>query len=236
MPAGLQVINDFGTIQIDSEWQNYALVDVQTVTSVQNAQLFPGAFFRGSIYTNSFESDLVFAHCASPFSIVGTSYVNSQRRVGVATRNTVGIPVTFYSFRKQPIQASTFGLQVFNAAGELTFDAASKFAKIVRVLSASQVFNGSGTISLPANRKYAVCIPSFCGISRSDYSQNTGGGLDYWQNFYGEAPVLRLTSASVSSSPLEQWLFFQVPSANRGASTYYVSNWVQALVADVTGF
>lgn len=234
MPAGLQVINDAGTIQIDSTWANYVLVDVQTIVSVQDAQLTSGAFFRGSIYTGSQGSDLVFAYCASTFSYVGESYINSVRRVGVATRDIAGIPVTFYTYRKQQPTGSTFGMQVFDETGTLTFDAASNFARIVQYIPPAQMY-GSGFFSLPPGRKYAICVPSFCGRGRQETVFNPGAGPDYFINFYRDAPLITLSSSSVAIGGLEQYLFFQIPSGSSGATRVYIGNWTPGIIADITG-
>lgn len=234
MPAGLQVINDSGTIQIDSTWANYALIQRVTVTSTARPPWSGPDLTRGAVHAGSQSGDLVFVQCASEFCLSGPNYRNGVREFTVGVF-ALGIPITFYVFRKQPPTASNYGMQVFDAGGELLFDAVSKFSKIKLTL-ATQGNNlaNANTYNITPGRNYAIMMPSFTGqlVIRDTPSGNMG--FRYLSvngpKFICQTGAVRTTGYSIFAETI-----IPLPRPESGTT---VSNYAGGpiIIADVTGF
>lgn len=233
MPAGLQVINDSGTIQIDSEWQNYALFSVNTIFSDNNQ--WGETAYAGVVHTSSIGEDLVFASCGSAFFPVCIVQVNGVRQYKVGTGSAVGIPVTFFTFRRQPPRSSTYGLQVFDGNGQLAFDALDKRCRIAGTIPSNQLAS-IGTYAFRANRQYAVLAPSFTGQLIEQDSAPDMGGMG-WKFLGTNCARLRLFSSGVN---VEGYAFAsekQIPIFNPRPGVN-ITNVLgdNYIVADVTGY
>lgn len=236
MPAGLQVINDFNTVQIDSNWSNYSLIEKLTATSIMNPQTNTPIFGFGYNYSAGNDDDLVFVHCLSDFNLVGFNYVNGQRYLPVATY-AAGVSITFYRFRKQPPTSSTFGFQVFNEQGVLGFDALSHFARIpLSINGAYENLLQNTSYPVRSSRQYALIVPSYTGQMVESYSGAGSGGMGfYYIDLY--SPRFRCTSSGVSTTGGAFFARSTIPIQNPPGGiriTQYQSG--DVLVADVTGF
>lgn len=241
MPSGFQIFGENGAfIQVDGEWANYALVDKQVVyTQDTNWRALP---CRAAIHVGSQEGDLVFAHFPGMCMPLGVSYWNGARRVGISVgadvMNGSGVPgplnfpVTFYVFRRQPPVGSTSGMQVFNGAGQLVFDANSDFCKVAGVVPAAS----SGTFyGLPANRTYAVLMPSFTGQYIQSYAANGGPGPNFYWYIYANCLKMECRSNGIQMNGMQVGAFTQIPSMQPGQNSTSNINGPGILVADVTG-
>lgn len=240
MPVGFQVFGDGGFIQVDGDWGNYALVQVQQILTVDtNWRALPA---RAAIHVGSQEGDLVFAHCDQYVQLLGVSFWDGARRVGVSvgTDNTnspgvgaLGIPVTFYVFRKQPPMASASGVQVFNAAGQLVFDAASSFAKVAGSIASS---SSTAKLFLPAGRRYAVLLPSFSGQYIESYTNNPGPGPNFFWFIYANCLRVKCDSDGIQMNGMAIGAFTQIPSSQPGQNSTRNISGPPIIVADVTGY
>lgn len=236
MAAGLQVFNDSNTVQVDSTWSNYALVEKFTALSIANPNTGTPLFDFGYRYMAGRDDDLVFVHCKSEFNLVGFNYTSGQRYLPVATY-TSGVPITFYRFRQQPPTSSTYGLQVFNESGVLCFDALSHFARIS--LSVNGSYNNllqSMSYGITPGREYALLIPSFTGQMVESYSGAGTGGMGwYYIDLYG--PKLRCIVGGIQTTGGSYFARTQIPIQNP-PSGVRVTNYQSSnlIVADITGF
>lgn len=233
MPAGLQVFNDSDTIQVDSTWKNFSLVSRTVINSSKSAWQEPD--LAGAVYANSGINDLVFVYCATPFLAVGVSQQSGVRYYRVGTGNSENIPVTFYTFRGQQPTSSSYGLQVFNETGEITFDSLNKMNRIVGLMpiapgQTATFYNFNRT------RKYAVMIPNFIGQL---IQQDTGGGTGNmgFRYFSTNSPRLQIQANGVSFQDFAISSVKQVPIQNPTGAVI-VTNITGApyVVCDVTGY
>jgi len=233
MPAGLQVFNNFDTVQVDSNWRNYSLVSSQTIISSNNA--WGEVNYAGAIYTTSNASDLIFVYCPSSFFPICIVQQNGQRSYRVGTGATAGVAVTFYIFREQVPVDSKYGLQVFNENGVLTFDSLSKMNRIVGAIPIS-VSSQPSFYNYGGGGKYAVMVPSFTGQL---IQQDTGagqGGLAF-RMLSTNSPRILSQGAGISYEGLGISSLKQIPIQNPSPGVI-INNYNGApyIVTDVRGY
>lgn len=146
MPAGVSITNDFGTILIDTVSPALALKQKMIVAT--NNQTVPDFSVTNAQTTV----------CA----IYSPSYINMQFVSWSGTTKTHGtaivfgasgsVSVEFYAFDKPTDSGSLYGLRLYDEAGNLTFDAVHKYARVVGELT------GNGTFAGDSGRKYAGVI------------------------------------------------------------------------------
>lgn len=155
MPVGIQVLGASGAVQIDADYQNLVLRSkiVGVTTSNAGFGLSQGGF------TVSARTPII-AWSAGTNSATLTSLVSlsTDSWSGVMlVEGPIGTAFTIYVFDgASQVAASSFGLQVFNAAGTLVFDSGQKYMKIAHVQEG--VWPSSG-VSWPggiAGRTYAT--------------------------------------------------------------------------------
>lgn len=239
MPQGFQVIGDSGATQIDGDWANYALVQIQTILTVDtNWRALP---CRAAIHEGSWDGDLVFAHMPGFCMPLGVAYWNGTRRVGVSVGSDTGagsngplnFPITFYVFRRQPPTGSTYGVQVFDASGQLVFDAASNFCKVSGVVPASSSTN---KYYLPGGRRYALLMPSFSGQYIETYAPNPGPGPNFFWYIYANCLRMQCDSDGIQMNGMQVGAYAMIPSLSPGNNRTENINGPAILVADVTGY
>lgn len=232
MGVGLEVIGDSGSVLIDANWINYALVSVTTINSRNQNNIAP--VFTGATLSDMLEGDLVFVHCTSVFAVVGLRFVENVRCHSVATF-AVGVPVTFYVFRKQPPTDSKFGMQVFSATGELIFDAASKFVRVDGSVPASDIYLARDyALGL---KKYAVLLPSFCGqIVTNWFTSGAGGQFPWFQQIDVYAPSAQVFANGVRTLGQRAIASQTIPDTTGRPTQVTTARPVQMLIANVTGF
>ncbi|MNM35029.1 hypothetical protein D3C81_456950 [compost metagenome] len=171
MPAGLQIVNDYGTLQIDNDYQNYMLRTKGSVTTVAAS---------GGTVTNYSASIQVVGNNPQIFFDVNNGFISTGWRTvsgnvhTFAIFTTTVVTVSYYIFDNDIPAAGNFGMQVFNAAGRLVFDSSNHCLRIAAVAHMPPNISGDPVtvpVSLPAGRKYA-CALSFsrCSIVQVAYS------------------------------------------------------------------
>jgi hypothetical protein len=145
MPAGVEIINDSGSYQIDENYANLVFARKVAVSSSS----FPagqGTSNNPSQAAITLSTGELFAFsCASPAAFVG----RSGNTVYVNVAAAPGAVVTFYMF-KRGAGSATFGFEVFDAGGALTFSSSWQLLNMVGLTS------GIGTFPFESGRTYAV--------------------------------------------------------------------------------
>lgn len=233
MTAGVQVFGTANNIQVDSDWINFALVAVSSISSTSQTNYAP-IYNGATLSTGLLEGDLVCAYCTSELSIIGFRLINGVRSFAVATFTT-GVLVTFYVFRRQAPVSSGFGMQVFTAAGDLAFDAASKFVRVAAVIPASDIYLAKDYVI--GNGKYGVLVPVFCGqIVQNWYQGGAGGQFPWIQDMSVYSPALQIISGGMRTTGQKVIANAQIPDTTGRPAQVTAANPVQILIADVTGF
>ncbi|MFJ4347803.1 hypothetical protein [Pseudomonas sp. NPDC089401] len=224
-----------GLVQIDDTWVNFAMVSKQSLTSADNIP-FDGTYVRGVQFFVSSPQDLVFVHSTSEFGFMMRRIeTNGNNRCIVVTK-ALGVVIEVFVFRKQPPAASLFGLQIWNAGGELVFDAASKFCKVTGVIPA---FTGSGSYSQPAGKKYAICFPQYMGRWTADYVPSSSGEIPFYRHawytyfLYCRSDGVTLTGLYPYMALEAPW-YVPVPPTPPSYDRYYTGG--GSLIADVTNY
>lgn len=142
--AGFQAIGDTGSYQVDSNFKNLAMVRSgtlisQTYTNGETTNTSPS---RATLTLNDGE---ILALSCSVFCALGSRVGNTAY---VYCSEAAGQLIRYYVF-KPGDNPTGFGLQVFDASGDLTFDAGWKLFDVRSILS------GYSSAQLPSGRSYA---------------------------------------------------------------------------------
>jgi len=161
MAAGLTVLNDAYTVQIDENYKNLSLATKGLVAT--------GTKSDGSFSYNEQHADIVYtANSSSPpmLAVLGDymGYVVLLSRSGntftwraVFPSASGSISVNYWIFDKPPNAAvGTFGLKVWDSAGNLSFDSNMLYAKVVGTLTTPVTGSSPPVASfpIPAGRTY----------------------------------------------------------------------------------
>lgn len=153
MPAGFQVVGSHGLVQVDGDYFNLGLAAKGTVNVAGPAYYNAAA----TVTVTGSTPILCIRSAAVTASIVKVSRAGSQYTYSISG-NSAGA-VDWFLFDKMALGA-TSGLQVFSAAGDLVFDAASRPMRVVAVyqINDTDTKTGSSSLALPAGGVYAACI------------------------------------------------------------------------------
>lgn len=229
MPVGFEAIGESGSVLIGSDWSNYALANKQVIVSSRAQWISPAA---GSVYTSNDLNEIVFASASVSYAPTSIDFFEGQRRFRVGTL-VEGVPVTFYAFKKQPPTNATFGLQLFDENGVLTFNSTDKMCRISGNLPIS-LSTQPRQFTFGVNRQYAILASSFTGqlITRTE-----GGGLQGWRYLTTISPMFTLNSSGVSFDRFAGISEMQFPIPNPTPDIQITNIQGQPyLVADVTDY
>lgn len=159
MTSGITVFNDSHTVQIDHEYKNVCLAQKGTVAS--------GTKSDGSFFATVQHVDITYtANSSTPPSLIvlGTAmnylFLLSQSGNTFTWRAIFGnsnssVTADYWIFDKPPNSStSSFGFQVFDPTGNLSFDALFKYANVVGIMNMSWQTNTPSTFSVPAGKTY----------------------------------------------------------------------------------
>lgn len=229
MPAGLQIFNTAGTIQIDENYQNYMLL---TKGSLVSASLLDdaGLPINGvQVFTSSVTefvavrgSDRVALHSILP-SGAGLRYLFAA---------PAGVTVTYYRYALGVNSAQPYGLQVFNAAGALVFDAMCPSMRIETILSGPDYAAFFGDWVWNTSKQYAVAYGAWSGSTGMDITPVGNQILiEYWRSAPSATIITGGLRFSLNSRYWTRSQFVTSPPA----SPAYKFGKFQALIVDVTG-
>lgn len=162
MPIGFQVINDFGSYQIDDYYQNLFLDKKVRINKTSLKKYPQGNFYY---YDLSFVSDTPPVVAVGVYDGVSTACYGLKQSKNqytakiIASSNNQDVDV--YVFNTLNGSSSTYGLQVFDENGKLIFDALKKPLRLVGI----QNQNSKDNPTLTQGRTYAVCHNQYA-ISR----------------------------------------------------------------------
>lgn len=230
MPVGFESIGDSGNFQVDSSFKNLAMVRSGTVASQQYSNGSTQNTNPSRVGVTLYEGEILAVSCSEYCSLGGK--VGDTAYVYVSA--PAGQPVNYYIFKPGGLTVSSFGLQVWNEVGELTFDSGWSLFDVRAILS------GYNSVSLVVGRKYAFVQ---CQIgARVDYTRVHNGVppnsfiSDVRVTYYSSVRVVNQTvqceqsAIDIGATP---------PRPGPGPGSYDTrSNGVNpiSLIIDVTGF
>ena len=235
--AGLTVFNDANVIQIDSTYFNYTLR--QKIVGTVVDELIGG---RYSVKT------LTITHNVAGPSIVAIQ-MPEGREIGLISciagsggvtmkyaiyhfPDPVGMQLTVYVFGA-PVHTGNFGLQVFNAQGQLVFSSESGYMKVLaNWLSPSQGAGGVGTTGPFYMYKdvpnAALVISRWAGDYDVRFYRN-----DYWFEENTNILTYKKTGTRIDTNSLQ---IYKYGYSTTSGPSFHDNLWENAaMILDVTG-
>ena len=161
MPSGLEIRRADGSLQLDAEVRVPCFLGKGSVTTTAITGYPSNSLAKIPVGTNEFISVGSSAYCF--FGAKRDGY--QEIFVGAAA----GATVDWYKWGYAPPTA-TFGFQVWNASGQLVFDATQKPLNVAAIA-------GLGTTSLTAGRTYSF-LASQVRVVNDRFAQYTGAQPD----------------------------------------------------------
>lgn len=155
MPAGLQVFLDDGTtVQVDDKYFNLAFVGKYQVACTPNYTNPSGSItVSGTMPVVAFSGPV--AACMHSMSQANGSFTFNFIVASQAT-------LTVYLF-DVPTNTGTFGMQIFNDLGQVTFDSSRLYMKIAHDISFSDYVQIPTTPIPNPGRPFAILCSEFVG-------------------------------------------------------------------------
>jgi hypothetical protein len=218
MPAGFQVWGSHGAFQVDGDFKHLVLHSVINTTTTQGHEGDSGTIGSRTAWQTipSISNPIVAVRSGNVCCVGEWDTANSRFRVH--TEAGTGTAVSIYIFG-EPGAGANYGLQVFNASGQMVFDATHKPMRAVYF----QVTTGSGSTTLATGRSYAVII------SGGSYMTVTGSGSPFVLNLHRLGASVNGATVAWGGVKLEAD-YIGVPG-----SLITPSN-ASILVVDVTGY
>lgn len=230
MPAGFQSIGTSGSYQIDSNFTNLAL---DRSGQLSSQQYMAGDTFntRPTRVAVTLTEGEILAFSCTAAAAVGTRTGNLSYIFVDAPAGTI---VKYYIF-KPGYTSSTFGLQVYNEAGGLTFDSSW------RLFDVRSLVNGYNTWTLAGGREYAVVHTKIATSVR--YTRVVNGQppnqLGSWVRVtaFSCASVVG-NSITTRLANVDSWATAPQPGGGSSSYSETYSNGVTPsfIVIDVTGY
>ena len=149
MPAGFQVTNNSGSIQVDGAYRNLALRHKGLITSLPHSTFGTGySTLRDYTITVPADYPVVAIAPASGSGIVGCRLHYMTRSGSNWTLHFYALTppsgAEFFVFDTPQAVSGGYGLEVYTEAGQLAFSSLHKYMRVV------------GSPTQPAGRRYAV--------------------------------------------------------------------------------
>jgi hypothetical protein len=228
MPAGIQIFNDSGVLQIDETYINYVLISKGTATTNQSSPNYSWSsrpVYYVEITATGRTAPMIALKAsqgAEVFVVNGSVSSGTWKWRIVGGANNVSFD--YYIFDVAPVSTDTFGVAIYNAAGDPVFHSSQKPLRV------GGVFESEGTI-LPygtsfnqsdfgAGRTWAG-VQLASGNGENEIEEGDDTRYAWWEGVFTHANGLgvggiytRLVSGSgdgvVSPWNLSKWLAVDV--------------------------
>lgn len=223
--AGIQVVNDAGTLLFDQDYVNVALRTKGTFTI--------GSLGYTTIQIANAKVPMIAVRLAGGFSAYQW-FSSNGTTLNFMVRGPVGAVVTYWYF-DEPTAPANYGLVVYRANGTVAFDATKQYARVQDVIAGSSLTNNVGTHYYPTGRTYAVIVGKV-GMYTDVVTITTGvsPNYKYKRETTNKATVVTLNGATVDISVSTE----VVTDPDAGPGVFYTndsSSW-NLILLDVTGF
>lgn len=217
MPAGMQSISDYGTVQFD---ENFRTLFARNQGNGGSPSLSPASLPLCALANNV---------------LTGVSGLVSGGSITYGPALPAGCLWYVFDVLAGGPSGATYGFQIFDAAGNCTFDAAGKMMRLVDAFGGNTEAHWIGTRTYPAGRNYAVIVAK-TGYWYTEQTIKSGG---LWRHI----DTMRYTGTRVSGNQvITDWYTYRVDDytdgdEGSGAGTVtYKSPGAYILVVDVTDF
>lgn len=175
MPVGFENFNDSGSMQLSANLRNPVLRASGTHTTVAGTQIIS--------YTRAASGDsplLAVAPASGSLRYMGTNFSGLTQNWHFEYFNgAVGDSIPYYVFDKPPAPSGNFGIELYDAAGNLTYSIQNKPLRIVEAVSGAVPPGVALDKTYVAGRQYAAIVsrPSANLIYRTLPNQTDFRGL-----------------------------------------------------------
>jgi hypothetical protein len=247
MTAGFESINDAGTYQITDSYPNVQFKSKATVTMSSTTYVTGGPSF-GDI--SFYYYDVVVTGAIYPVvALASTDFVSLTKLTISGTTWTyriasaVAATITYYVFDRAPTTAN-YGLEIYDASGNLTFSSASKNMDMKSYLSSFTYYTPSGAaayyasdITMTSGRTYAI-VPGpsgnqYMSIGVSTPGKNPGDPVIYNGSTWGYFGGTKVVSNVITHRSDAINYHYTSDSIDPGVGINI--NYGNILVVDVTG-
>lgn len=219
MPTGIQIINTSGTTLIDENYSNLAMRTKGSTSTVG------GSLGRVTVAMSGMNSPMI-ALTSDRYMGV-KSMLSSLASFVVQGPQAGSWPFEYFVFDKPLASGQTYGLMIYDAAGNLCFDSGNKYARVVDIYGGANLADWTPVRTYAAGRKYAVVQ-----LKRAyrKLVENMGGGV-YNITWYMSGS--RVVSNQVDGSMIVYKTDTVTPGSPPASVTDYSA---QFAVLDVTGY
>lgn len=220
MPAGIEIINDYGTVLIDSTYTNMSLLQSGIATSYESSIDAEVSVGIASLPVGAGPGQYLAIHCTQMAGLWAGNYAYAP----------VGAQVHWYLFGPPPNSTSAnVGLAIYKGTGDLAFHSALKYA---RVRDSFTQTSGNFTKTYDTGRKYAVIWARRGANVRRELIFDPDTSQSFFSLFY-DGSAARMDGANI--------IFGWQPYASRLGKYGPVGNaWeskeMTAHIIDVTGY
>lgn len=232
MPAGLQVFTASGVIQIDENYQNYMLLQKASISASSltgpNGERVTGV----EVYTSSV-SEMVAIRSTALAALHSITPSGAGLRYIFGTAGTV----TYYRYGLGVASGQSFGLQIFNAAGKLVFDAASPALRVTSIIQSPDYRNILGDYVWDTSRTYAAMFGFWSGLFRQlvDMDTSPSNPLPFSEDFIKNSPGVLSLAGGLRFQMINYWNTFAGRHNQPPPNKTFDSTRFSALIVDVTG-
>lgn len=233
MPAGLTVYNDSNTLQVDQNYKNLRYYGKATLstTSVPNGDRYRNYQHADFTYTAVYNQPPMIAieSAAAGFIFLVSNTGNTFTFRVVFPLQGSSTSFTYWIF-DQPngTSSSTYGLQVFDEQGRLTFDALMGYPKYIdRFVVPSESAGTGGNLSypIPAGKKYLPVQAVVGTYAQSNPVQQPGQPPSFARSVVTRLVRVDSTQIITEAQLVNISMTFAMPSIRRAA---------EYMVVDVT--
>lgn len=228
MPAGLQIYNDAGFIQIDDSYKNCAFISKGTATTdldIDSTEPTSGVILSFTGRTNP----MIAFRSSNLLSCIYLNKSGNTYNWYVYVNAPLGTTFTWYLFDDPVASGVNSGLQVFTASGVLTFESGQRYARVIDFIKDFKYGDGSPSYTYDSAKSYAFCFAS-PGLSVQRIPPGPGGTPP--QRLYRWAQGARSITGGLAQGTWRAW---QSTLGGSGTGTTFISK-TDMLVLDVTGF
>lgn len=166
--AGLQVFADNGLFQIDGSYRNYTLKQkVQATVFMQQS----GRLQIPVVQVSAPAAGCIVAVRAYTFDIgiVSSTVANGMRTWLYHANTAAGTIIDFFIYDKPVLAGENYGLEVYNAAGQLVFTSTANYMKVKGFWITGYTQHGPYPPGMTVDSNTAIVINRLCGEMNSLY-------------------------------------------------------------------
>lgn len=171
--TGMVFVNGNGIAVIDDQFKNYTLRSQGTATSAADPASTRG---RGRFQVTVNGDNPIIAFRSSNGVVMAARVQSGTSFTFYAYTEVAGQQVQYYVFDEPIVVSSTWGGQVFSAAGKLVFDALAKYMRVVDLVAIDVGSTGGTATKNYDGSKFYACAQMVPGLRWTAVSGPTGPG------------------------------------------------------------